>query len=163
MDMRRPSPATAIAFLALCIALSGIAYAQSVAPDSVGPIELKEPSVNTKHIFNGTLRRADFAPGQLRRGPRGRRGRAGATNVVERHASGNEVPAGELGSITARCNGNERATGGGGGFAGPPTTNDKVVETIPVGDAPPSSWRVTLFNGGERPRTPVAYVICASP
>ncbi len=161
--MRRPSPATAIAFLALCVALSGVAYAQSVAPDSVGAIELKEPSVNTKHVVNGSLRRSDFAKGQIPRGPRGRRGRAGATNVVERSASAADIPAGEIGSLTVRCRGNERATGGGGGFAGPPTTNDKVVETIPVGKAPPSSWRITLFNGGERGRTPVAYVICASP
>ncbi|HEV2812207.1 MAG TPA: hypothetical protein VGW10_03045 [Solirubrobacteraceae bacterium] len=158
--MRRPSPATAVAFLALCIALSGIAYAQSVAPDSVGPIELKEPSVSTKHVVNRSLRRVDFAKGQI---PRGRRGEAGATNVVERELSGPDVAAGEIGSVTVRCEGDERATGGGGGFAGPPTTNDKVVETIPVGDAPPSAWRVTLFNGAERGRTPVAYVICASP
>jgi hypothetical protein len=161
--MRRPSPATLIAFLALCVALSGIAYAQSVAPDSVGAIELKEPSVSTKHVVNRSLRRVDFARGQIPRGPRGRRGRPGATNVVEREVSGPEVPAGEIGSVTVRCEGRERATGGGGGFAGPPTTNDKVVESIPVGDAPPSAWRVTLFNGGERPRTPVAYIICASP
>jgi hypothetical protein len=159
----RPSPATLIAFLALCIALSGIAYAQSVAPDSVGAIELKEPSVSTKHVVNRSLRRVDFARGQIPRGPRGRQGRPGATNVVERELSGRDVPAGEIGSITARCEPNERATGGGGGFAGPPTTNDKVVETIPVGDQPPSAWRVTLFNGAENPRTPVAYVICASP
>ncbi|HEX2086883.1 MAG TPA: hypothetical protein VHF89_14480, partial [Solirubrobacteraceae bacterium] len=126
----------------------------------VGPIELKEPSVSTKHVVNRSLRRVDFARNQIPRGPRGR---PGATNVVEREATAPDVPAGEIGSVTARCDRGERATGGGGGFAGPPTTNDKVVETIPVGDAPPSSWRVTLFNGGERPRTPVAYVICASP
>jgi hypothetical protein len=161
--MRRPSPATAIAFLALCVSLSGIAYAQSVAPDSVGPIELKEPSVSTKHVVNRSLRRVDFAKGQIPRGPRGRRGRAGATSVVERQETARDVPAGEIRSVTVRCRGNERATGGGGGFAGPPTTNDKVVETIPVGGPPPAAWRVTLFNGGERGRTPVAYVLCASP
>ena len=159
--MRRPSPATLIAFLALCVALSGIAYAQSmVPPDSVGAIELKEPSVSTKHVVNRSLRRADFARGQIPRGPRGR---PGATNVVERHATGEQVPAGEIRSVTVRCEGNERATGGGGGFAGPPLTNDKLVESIPVGDAPPSAWRITLFNGAERPREPVAYIICASP
>jgi hypothetical protein len=158
--MRRPSPATAIAFLALCVALSGIAYAQSVAPDSVGAIELKEPSVSTKHVVNRSLRRVDFAKGQI---PRGRRGRPGATRVVERSVSGQDVPAGEIRSVTVRCEGNERATGGGGGFAGPPLTNDKLVESIPVGGSPPSSWRVTLFNGAERPRQPVAYIICARP
>ena len=161
--MRRPSPGTVIAFLALCVALSGIAYAQSVAPDSVGPIELKEPSVSTKHVVNRSLRRIDFARGQIPRGPRGRRGRPGATNVVERRESGGDIAPGEIGSITARCGGNERATGGGGGFAGPPTTNDRLVESIPVGDAPPQAWRITLYNGGERGRTPVAYIICASP
>src|SRR5918998_5646230 len=130
--MRRPSPATVIAFIALCVALSGIAYAQSVAPDSVGPIELKEPSVSTKHVVNRSLRRVDFAKGQIPRGPRGRRGEPGATNVVERQVSGTDVGPGEVGSVTARCEGNERATGGGGGFGGVPLTNDKVVETFPV-------------------------------
>jgi hypothetical protein len=161
--MRRPSPATAIAFLALCVALSGVAYAASLGPDTVGPIELKEPSVGTEQVKNRSLRRVDFAKNQVPRGPRGRQGKAGATNVVERHASGDDVPAGEIRSVTVRCEGGERATGGGGGFAGPPTTNDKLVESIPVGDQPPSSWRVTLFNGGERPRQPVAYIICAAP
>ena len=161
--MRRPSPAAALAFVALCVALSGIAYAQSVAPDSVGAVELKEPSVTTKHVVNRSLLRVDFAKGHIPRGPRGRRGRPGATSVVERHVSGEDVPAGEIRSVTVRCEGNERATGGGGGFAGPPTTNDKLVESIPVGDQPPSSWRITLFNGAERPRTPVAYIICAAP
>ena len=158
--MRRPSPGTAIAFLALCVALSGIAYAQSVAPDSVGPIELKEPSVSTKHVVNRSLRRVDFARGQIPRGPRGR---PGATNVVERRVSGPDIAAGEINSVTARCEGNERATGGGGGFAGPPTTTDRLVESIPVGGPPPQAWRITLYNGGERGRTPVAYIICASP
>ena len=158
--MRHPSPSLVVAFLALCVALSGVAYAQSVGPDSVGAIELKEPSVSTKHVVNRSLRAVDFAKGQLPRGPRGR---PGATNVAEREVSGAEVKAGDIGSVTVRCEGNERATGGGGGFAGPPTTNDKVVETIPVGDQPPSAWRVTLFNGAESPRTPVAYVICAAP
>jgi hypothetical protein len=161
--MRRPSPATILAFLALCVALSGIAYAQSVAPDSVGAVELKEPSVSTKHVVNRSLRRVDFARGQVPRGPRGRRGASGATRVVERHVSGDQVPAGEIRSVTVRCEGNERATGGGGGFAGPPITNDKLVESIPVGSGTPTSWRVTLFNGAERPREPVAYIICASP
>ncbi|HEX8121980.1 MAG TPA: hypothetical protein VF549_12015 [Solirubrobacteraceae bacterium] len=161
--MRRPSPATVIAFLALCVALSGVAYAASLGPDTVGPIELKEPSVGTEQVKNRSLRRADFAKNQIPRGPRGRQGKPGATNVVERHASGDDVPAGEIRSVTVRCEGDERATGGGGGFAGPPTTNDKLVESIPVGDAPPSSWRITLFNGAERPRQPVAYIICAAP
>ena len=161
--MRRPSPGTALGFLALGVALSGIAYAQSVAPDSVGPVELKEPSVDTRHVVNRSLRRVDFARGQIPRGPRGRRGRPGATNVVERRVTGPDIVAGELGSVTARCEGRERATGGGGGFAGPPTTNDRLVESIPVGDGPPQRWRVTLFNGGQQPRTPVAYAICAAP
>ena len=161
--MRRPSPATVIAFVALCVALSGIAYAQMVPPDSVGAIELKEPSISTKHVVNRSLRRVDFAKGQIPRGKRGRRGRPGATRVVERHVSGDQVPAGEIRSVTARCEGRERATGGGGGFAGPPLTNDKLVESMPVGSGRPSAWRVTLFNGAENPRTPVAYIVCAAP
>jgi hypothetical protein len=81
-----------------------------------------------------------------------------------REVSGDPVPAGAVGAVSAQCQAGERATGGGGGFAGPPTTNDKVVDTLPVGDERPVvRWRISVFNGGTQPRTPVAYVICAAP
>ncbi|HEV2999540.1 MAG TPA: hypothetical protein VGW75_02280 [Solirubrobacteraceae bacterium] len=164
--MRRPSPATAIAFLALCVALSGIAYAQSIEADSIGPRELKEPSVGTSQVSDRSLRRIDFARGQVPRGPRGPRGRRGlpgATRVVARHATGRDIPGGDMRSMRVHCRPGERATGGGGGFAGIALENDRIVESLPGTGTPPRDWRVTIFNGGRTPRSPVAYVVCARP
>ena len=162
--MRRPSPATAIAFVALMVALGGVAWAQTqLPPDSVGRIHIREGSVGTKQVRDNSLRRKDFAPGQIPRGPRGRRGAPGATNVAQVRQSGPEVVPGQIGEVSVECPPGSRLTGGGGGFAGPPTTNDRLAESIPVGDGPPQKWRITLYNGGERPRTPVAYAICAAP
>jgi len=162
-----PSPAMAVAFVALIAAFAGGAYAQTrIPPDSVGRVQLREGSVGTKQVRDGSLQRRDFQQGLIRQGPRGRRGvrgAAGATNVITQRQSGSEIPAGQIGTVSVTCPARTRATGGGGGFAGPPTTNDRVAETIPVGDGPPMRWRVTLFNGGESPRTPVAYAICAAP
>lgn len=157
----------AVAFVALVAAFAGGAYAQSRIPaDSVGRIQIREGAVGTRQVRDGSLLRSDFRAGLIRRGPRGRRGvqgRPGATRVTTVRNSGREVPAGSIGAVSVTCPARSRATGGGGGFAGPPTTNDRVAESIPVGDGPPTRWRVTLFNGGENSRTPVAYAICAAP
>jgi len=157
----------AVAFVALVAAFAGGAYAQSRIPaDSVGRIQIREGAVGTRQVRDGSLQRRDFQRGLIRQGPRGRRGArgaAGATRVVTQRTSGGEIAPGKIGAVSASCPARSRATGGGGGFAGPPTTNDRIAETIPVGDGPPNRWRITLFNGGESPRTPVAYVICASP
>jgi len=80
-----------------------------------------------------------------------------------RQQSGDGVAAGAVGAVSVACQAGERATGGGGGFAGPPTTNDNVVDSLPVGGEPvPTRWRISLFNGGTAARTPVAYVLCAT-
>lgn len=157
-----PSPAMVVACVALIVALGGTGYAVTrLEADSVGRIHIREGAVGTKQVRNGSLRAEDFHRRTLRRGPRGR---SGATNVVTRNATGQEIRAGDIGAISAECQGRERAVGGGGGFEGPATTNDRVVDTIPVGDERPQrKWRITLYNGGERARTPVAYVICAAP
>ena len=165
--MRRPSPALVLAFLALCIALSGVAWAQSKIPaDSVGRIQLREGAVGTKQIRDGSVLKRDLSRGLSTRGPRGARGRRGApgaTRVAVRNRTEGEVAPGAIGQVSVGCADGERVTGGGGGFAGPPTTNDRLVESLPVGDGPSPRWRIAVFNGGERPRTPVAYAMCARP
>jgi len=157
----------AVALMALIASGAGGAYAQSrLPPDSVGRIQIREGSVGTKQVRDGSLQRRDFQRGLIRpgaRGARGARGLPGATRVTTVRQSGKEVAPGQIGAVSVTCPANTRATGGGGGFAGPPTTNDRIAETIPVGDGPPTRWRVTLFNGGDNARTPVAYAICAAP
>ena len=93
--MHRISSAHAIAFLALCLALTSGAYAAG----KIGPRDIKRNAVRTGHVKNGTLQRADLnldlrrALLRLRgpqgpagpkgdRGPRGRRGATGATGAT---------------------------------------------------------------------------------
>ena len=159
---RRPSPALAIACLALGVALGGTSYAAVRIPaksvgreqlrnGSVGLSTLRANSVDATKVVNGSLRSADFGKGVL----------PGPETSTIRKVSGDPVAAGAVGSATAACQAGERLMGGGGGFAGPPTTNDVLSESIPVGDAG-TQWRTSLKNGGVSPRTPVAYAICAT-
>lgn len=164
-----------VACIALVIALGGTGYAATqLPPKSVGREQLRNGAVGNLHVRDGaitsgklksgavtsakvrdgSLRAKDLAAGVLPAAP---------TTTV-RQVSGELVAPGGVGAVSASCEKGERATGGGGGFAGPPTTNDKVVDTLPVGgEQPVVRWRVSLFNGGQQPRTPVAYVLCATP
>jgi hypothetical protein len=58
--------------LALFVALGGTGYAASqLAKNSVGPRQLRNNAVTSKKVKNFSLRRRDFAPGQVPAGPRG--------------------------------------------------------------------------------------------
>jgi hypothetical protein len=164
-----------VACIALGISLGGTGYAATqLPPKSVGREQLRNGAVGNLHVRDGaitvgklrdgavtsakvrdgSLRAKDLAPGVLPAAP---------TTTV-RQVSGDPVAPGAVGAVSAACEKGERATGGGGGFAGPPTTNDKLVDSLPVGDEKPvARWRASMFNGGQQPRTPVAYVICATP
>ncbi len=169
--IRLPSPSLVISCLALGVALGGTSYAASKIPDksvgqaalrngAVGSTKIKANAVNGSKVQDGTLTGRDLQDGtltakDLRKGVLP----AAGTSVV-RQQSGDPIAAGAVGAVSAACQAGERATGGGGGFAGPPTTNDNVTESIPVGTE--ARWRISLFNGGASPRTPVAYVLCAT-
>lgn len=173
--LHRPSPSMVVACTALAVALGGTGYAATqLPPDSVGRIQIREGSVGSAQVRDHSLRAKDFshgAVGSAQVGDGSLRAKDFARGVlpvretsVVRQASGDLVAAGDVGAVSAACEQGERAMGGGGGFAGPPTTNDKVVDTMPVGEQrPPIRWRVSMFNGGVQPRTPVAYIICAVP
>jgi hypothetical protein len=89
-----PSPATAIACVALAIALSGTAYAVSELPrNSVGTAQLRANAVNSAKVKNRSLRRVDVAPGQTA-GPVGASGDVGPT--------GEGGPAGAAGPVGAQ-------------------------------------------------------------
>lgn len=163
-----------VACVALIVALGGTGYAATQLPPksvgqkqlrngAVGNLQLRDRSitagklhkdaVTSAAIRNGAVTSADLAKGIL----------PAATSSVYQ-VSGDPVAPGAVGSATAACDPGQRATGGGGGFAGPAVTNDKMVDSIPVGNERPTiRWRVTLFNGGTQPRTPVAYVLCVGP
>ena len=66
MKVRRPSPATVIATIALIVALGGTSYAAfSLPPDSVGTNQLKNSAVTSDKVKNHSLRAADFRADQL--------------------------------------------------------------------------------------------------
>jgi hypothetical protein len=65
---RRPTPAMAVAMVALFVALGGTGYAAlQLPPHSVGKKELKRNAVTTTKIDNGTIRLKDFYRRDLRR------------------------------------------------------------------------------------------------
>src|SRR5687767_9633932 len=83
----RANHGTVIAYLGLFIALGGVSYAATQLPrNSVGSAQIKAAAVkrsdlarnavNSPRVANGSLRAADFGPGQL---PSGATGPAGAT------------------------------------------------------------------------------------
>ena len=145
--LRRPSPAMVVACTALLVALGGTSFAAAtqLARNSVGTPQLKNGAVTTPKIRNNavnsakvanrSLRRVDFAPGQLPAGPTGPQGPAGPAGPAG--AAGPTGPAGVIGAITVRtasavvdggvaengaynsqrvsalCQGNERAISGG--------------------------------------------------
>jgi hypothetical protein len=94
--IRRPSPATVIASLALLVALGGTSVAAvSVAlpRNSVGNAQLKTNAVTSIKVKNGSLLRADFRAGQIPAGAPGPAGPAGPAG-----ASGPAGPSGPPGS-----------------------------------------------------------------
>jgi hypothetical protein len=170
--VRRPSPALVVACTALVVALGGTGYAATqLPPDSVGRVQIREGAVGSAQLRDGAIRAQDMSAGSVASKQvqdHSVRARDLASGVIPprsttavRQSGGEAVAPGAVGAASVGCAAGERMQGGGGGFAGPPTTNDKVVDTLPVGlDGPAPRWRVSLFNGGTEPRTPVAYVIC---
>ena len=106
---RRPSPAMVVACIALLVALTGTSFAavSQLAPNSVGPRQLRTGAVtrpkirnnaiNSVKVANRSLLRSDFAPGQLPAGPTGPQGPPGPAG-----AAGPAGPAGTIGAITVR-------------------------------------------------------------
>jgi hypothetical protein len=163
-----------IGVLALCIALSGTAYAATLPTNSVGGAQLKKNAVTSPKVKNRSLLARDFARGQLPAGPRGARGpagpagprgergltgpagAAGATNVTVR------VGALVTGLSTASCLAGERAVGGGGTATGP---DGALWDTGPTQlTGTPTSWDAQAIDVTDSSDDDVqAYVICASP
>jgi hypothetical protein len=163
-----------VACTALMVALGGTGYAATQLPaKSVGQAQLRNGAVGNLQIRDGAITKGKLHTGAVS-GVAIRNGSIEAKDIAKsaqtaatssvHQASGDPIAPGAVGAVSATCDPGERATGGGGGFAGPAVTNDKMVDSIPVGDERPIlRWRVSLFNGGTAPRTPVAYVLCVGP
>ena len=117
---RRPSAALVLAFLALCVALSGTAVGQSAVTSaqklitgkqiknrSVTSADIKTNSLTSAAIQNGSLLGADFKLGELPAGPAGPKGETGAPGTTGAQgpkgdpgatgATGEQGPAGDIG------------------------------------------------------------------
>jgi hypothetical protein len=163
-----------VACVALSVALGGTGYAATqLPPKSVGQKQLRNGAVGNLQIRDGAvtkgkLHTAAVASGAILDGSvqvkdLNKSALPAATSTLHQ-ASGDPIAPGAVGAASAACDPGQRATGGGGGFAGPPVTNDKMLDSIPVGDERPViRWRVSLFNSGTQARTPVAYVLCVGP
>lgn len=91
----RPSPALAVASLALLVALTGTSVAavsQLVPRNSVGTPQLKNDAVVSTKVKNKSLLAIDFKAGQIPVGPTGPAGPAGPTGTT-----GPTGPAGQQG------------------------------------------------------------------
>jgi hypothetical protein len=78
MKRFRPSPAAAIALVALAVTLGGTSYAAVRLPaNSVGTAQLKANAVTSVKVKNGSLTRTDFKANQLPVGPAGPPGPTG--------------------------------------------------------------------------------------
>jgi hypothetical protein len=154
----------AVAGTALLVSLGGTGYAATQLPPksvghaqirngAVGNLQIRDNAITTGKIRNGQIQARDLAKRVIPVLPQG----------SLQQTSGDPVAPGAIGGVSAQCPPGAHATGGGGGFQGAPDVNDRVVDSIPVGDErPPVRWRVTLFNGSQQPRTPVAYVSCTT-
>jgi hypothetical protein len=97
----RPSPALVVASLALAVALGGTGYAAlSLPPNSVGTAQLKNGAVVAAKVKRGSLRRTNFAPGQLPRGPKGDKGADGLPGAAG--AKGDKGDRGEKGDAATK-------------------------------------------------------------
>jgi hypothetical protein len=163
-----------VACLALGVALGGTGYAATQLPPksvgreqlrngAVGNLQIRDGAITKGRLHTGAVASAAILDGSVHAKDIAKGTLAAVTSTVHQ-ASGDPIAPGAVGAASASCDPGQRATGGGGGFAGPPLTNDKMVDTIPVGDERPMiRWRVSLFNGGTEARTPVAYVLCVAP
>ncbi len=96
----RPSPALAVAGLALFVALSGVSYAAVALPrDSVGAPQLKSNAVTSAKVKDRSLRAVDFALGELPAGPQGLQGPRGPQG--QQGQQGSQGPAGPQGPAGA--------------------------------------------------------------
>jgi hypothetical protein len=83
-----------IGLVALCIALTGTAYAATLPRNSVGGPQLKKNAVTSPKVKKSSLLASDFRPGQLPAGPVGATGPRGPEGP-----RGEAGPRGETGTV----------------------------------------------------------------
>jgi hypothetical protein len=173
----------AIAYLALLFALSGTSYAAATTL-------LPANSVGTQQVVNHSLRKVDFAVGQLPRGPRGLRGLTGAVGSAgpvgpqgpagPKGAGGDDGPPGPVALVYANSGAHSLPAGqtatqqvacpegwyaAGGGVQGTSiTVNSSDQLGFPEWPSDPGiGWTATVTNTGAADTTFQLDVICVLP
>jgi hypothetical protein len=176
LHIRRLSFSNIVALLALVMATSSTAYALTIPKNSVGSRQLKNNTVKTVDVKDGSLLRADFRAGEAPTGPQGPQGPKGPSGTVGTatvqfaQAAADLANGAEL-SLDAHCPAGQMAIGGG--TRGDLTNSEltKVTASRPVistlnSGAPATGgtftgWRGTFVNenngAGIRPEV---WVIC---
>jgi hypothetical protein len=173
-----PSPAVAVAFVALFVALAGGAVA--AAPLVTGG-DIKNNSITAKDVKDRSLLRKDFKRGQIPAGPRGlqgsqgvvgpagRAGRDGFGTLAYRSAAGAIPDTGvdTGGFLTADCPAGTYPTGGDAAVVD--ENDDLRPEMILAqffdtgGDGRPNSWTAIIDdNNTTGPVDVFVDVICAN-
>lgn len=171
--MKRITPSTVIATLALFVALTGtgVAASQALAPPN---------TVGTQQIVNGSIRLVDLHP-TARKGMKGEPGErggagvggppgpAGATGPVGppglsggfnpakvsyAFASQSSIGPGSSGESTATCPSGSVSIGGGGLSS---------VGKLGTSWAVPGGWRISVYNDTGITITIASFVVCAAP
>jgi hypothetical protein len=183
MKIRKLTPATVIATIALFVALTGTAVAGGVITGaqilngSIGSIDVMNESLRTVDIKNGTLLPEDFKGKKLPAGPAGPQGAQGPQGPAgPAGAAGPQGQPGLSGVVTvmsqsasdstsekvidAQCPAGKRIVGGGAGLYGA-SGSVSLDESWPVND---TTWRA---RGAEVNATGSAwyvraYAICAA-
>jgi hypothetical protein len=91
---RRPSPALAVASLALFVALGGVAY--GVAESSIGTRAIKDGGVHSRDVRNGSLLGSDIKDGTVRAADV-HRGAIGSSEVADGSLRGGDLAVGSIG------------------------------------------------------------------
>ena len=165
IPLRRPSPALVISCVALTLALGGTSYAtvQALPKNSVGTTQLKNSAVISAKVKDRSLKRVDFAAGQLPAGPAGPAGATGPAGPagpaglsglekVDTTSASNSI---SPKTQTTTCPAGKRLLGGGvrlNPTLGPLAVqqsfpdNDNVYRvTVREMTATPAAWSITVY------------------
>ncbi len=186
----RPSPAMVVACIALIVALGGtsVAAVNALAPNSVGPVQLKAGAVTKPKlrnnavtgvkVLNHSLSAVDFVAGSLPRGPTGPAGPAGAAgpagtvgpitvrqdSVVVAGGTGAQVQDGaySTGTVSVNCNPGEKAISAGTGWSDDAAGRELWVQRITpvVTNGAVTGYRGTGGNDSGNTSTFTLYVLC---
>jgi hypothetical protein len=139
-----PSPATALASVALVFALggTGVAAVTALPRNSVGTAQLKANAVTSAKVKNGSLLEADFRSGSLPAGPAGPQGPPG---MSAREDIAAESPTDSVSpkTVRANCSAGKKVVGGGVEVGGTGRSRVTVTENLPAGD---NAWEAEAFE-----------------